>query len=114
MDNDLQASSNILPAGIKQNGEFTANSAVLTEVDFSALLQYIQELLQALGNEMRSGKILIEPMKRDQHKACDTCIYHAICQFDKLFAGNQFRNIPKMSDAQVLEKIRGEQGGGSI
>lgn len=111
MDRDLQASSSIIPAGIKQNGEFTATSAALAEADFAAMLQYMQRLLQALGNEMRNGKILIEPVKKEQQKACDNCIYHAICQFDRLFAANQYRNIPKMTDAQVLEKIRVQQEG---
>lgn len=109
MDRDLQLSSNILPAGIKQNGDFTASSSALNEEDFRALLCYIQRLLQGLGNEMLQGKILIEPVKTEKQKACDYCIYHAICQFDKLFAANQYRNIPRLSDAQVLARIRAQQ-----
>lgn len=109
MDSELQLSSNILPAGIKQNGEFTANSSALNEEDFGALLQYIQNLLQALGNEMLQGKILIEPVKTEKQKACDYCIYHAICQFDRLFAANQYKNIPRLSDEQVLARIRAQQ-----
>ena len=109
MDSDLQQNSNILPAGIKQNGEFTAASSVLEAEDFGALLGYVNKMLRTLGNEMLQGKILIEPVKTEKTKACDYCIYHAICQFDKLFAANQYRNIPRLSDEQVLARIRAQQ-----
>lgn len=109
MDKDLQGNSDFLPLGIKQNDEFTANSSVLEEKDFDLLMDYLQDLLQELGDEMLRGKIRIEPAQGDKWKACDYCIYHAVCQFDKLFAANQFKNIPRLRDEEVMDRIRKHQ-----
>ncbi|CFW97413.1 DNA helicase subunit AddB [Syntrophomonas zehnderi OL-4] len=110
MDNALQGNSEFLPLGIKQNDEFTANSSVLEEQEFELLIDYINDLLKELGDEMLRGKIAIEPAKKDKWKACDNCIYHAVCQFDKLFAGNQFKNMAGLQDTEVMTKIREHRG----
>ena len=106
MDRDLQGDSDILPLGIKNNGEFKAASSVLEAEEFDILFDYLQELLKEIGTQMVNGQIRIEPVKTDKGKACDNCIYHAICQFDKLFAANRFKNITTTRDADVLDRIK--------
>ncbi len=110
MDANLGQNSDILPVGIKQDQAFTARSSVLDEQDFAVFIHYTENLLRELGEEMMRGKILIEPVQRDQRKACDNCIYHAICQFDKLFADNHYKNIPALQDEEVLVRLRAEGG----
>lgn len=106
MDNAVQGDSDILPVGIKNDGEFNSRSNVLTLEDFSLLLRYLQDLLQQLGTRMISGHICIEPVKTAQGKACDYCLYHSICQFDKLFTANRYKLIKPEKDAAILEKIK--------
>jgi len=105
MDRDLQGDSDILPLGIKNNGEFKAASSVLEAEEFDLLLVYLQDLLKEIGNQMISGQIRIEPVKTDKWKACDNCIYHAVCQFDKLFAANRYKHIALVKDADILNQI---------
>ncbi|MBP1761947.1 MAG: addB [Firmicutes bacterium] len=106
MDRDLQGNSDILPLGIKNNGEFSAASSVLEAEEFDILFDYLQELLKEIGTQMVNGQIRIEPVKTDKWKACDRCIYHAICQFDKMFAANRYKNILSARDADILDKIK--------
>ncbi len=112
MDSGLPGNSDILPLGIKQNNEFMANSSVLGEPEFELLMYYLRDLLQELGNEMLRGKTLIEPAKTEQWKACTNCIYHSVCQFDKLFTDNSYRNIPRLQDEEVLMRIRNREAKG--
>ena len=106
MDRDLQGESDILPVGIKNNDEFKATSKVLEATEFELLFDYLQDLLKELGEQMLHGQIRIEPAKTDKWKACDYCIYHAVCQFDKLFAANNYKKITLSKDADVLQQIR--------
>ncbi len=106
MDRDLQGESDILPVGIKNNGEFNARSSVLDHEEFDLLLHYLQDLLRELGAQMINGQIRIEPVKTEKGKACDYCIYHAICQFDKQFAANRFKQIKLENDTVILDKIK--------
>jgi len=92
--------------GIKNNDEFKATSKVLEATEFELLFDYLQDLLKELGEQMLHGQIRIEPAKTDKWKACDYCIYHAVCQFDKLFAANNYKKITLSKDADVLQQIR--------
>jgi ATP-dependent helicase/nuclease subunit B len=106
MDRDLQGNSDILPLGIKNNGEFSAASSVLEAEEFDILFDYLQDLLKEIGTQMVNGQIRIEPVKTDKWKACDRCIYHAICQFDKMFDANRYKNILSARDVDILDKIK--------
>lgn len=106
MDRDLQGESDILPLGIKNNGEFSARSSVLDHEEFDLLLHYLQDLLRELGEQMIKGQILIEPVKTEKGSACDYCPYHAICQFDKRFAANHYKQLKLENDAIILDKIK--------
>jgi ATP-dependent helicase/nuclease subunit B len=106
MDRELQGESDILPVGIKNNGEFNAKSSVLDHEEFDFLLHYLQDLLRELGEQIINGQIRIEPVKTEKGTACDYCLYHAICQFDKQFAANRYKQIKQQNDAVILDKIK--------
>lgn len=107
LDKDLETgSSEIIPAGIKRDGDFTRASSVVSAQDLQALLSHVQGLLTQIGREINSGRVRINPVKIGQHTACRFCSYQGICQFDRRLDDNRFRVLPRYSREEVLERIR--------
>jgi ATP-dependent helicase/nuclease subunit B len=111
MDRDITSSSDIIPAGLKQDDSFTSNSAVLSAEDFDYLLRHVDNLLVKAGAELAGGRVRIEPYKLERHTACDYCLYSSICQFDRQLPENRYRNLPPLKDNEAIRKMRAEQGG---
>ncbi len=107
LDKDLgTGSSEIIPAGIKKDGDFTKASSVVSARDLQALLSHVRGLLTQIGREINSGRVRINPVKIGQHTACRYCSYQGICQFDRRLDDNRYRILPRYSREEVLERIR--------
>lgn len=114
MDRDISTSSDIIPVGLKQDDSFYANSAVLSEEDFTYLLSHVENLLEKATSELVGGKVKIEPYKMQNQTACEYCPYLSICQFDRQLPGNNYRNLPPLRDDEAIRKMRAEQEADSI
>ena len=80
----------------------------VTSEDFEQLRGHIRKTLADIGNEIMSGNIKNEPLKRKGVATpCEYCEYKLICQFDKDL-GNQYHYINELKDNELLEKIRVE------
>jgi len=91
MDNQLNGQSELLPVGLKKNGEFYSNSRVISEEQFNLLRSYLEEIMKSTGRRIISGEIQISPYRRGKDKACGFCIFKAVCQFDPLLEDNLYR-----------------------
>lgn len=105
MDREMDRNSNIIPVGLKKDGNFDLYSAVLDEDEFTALLNHTESILRQITDEMVHGRARIEPVMIEQRKACDYCSYQSICQFDQLFDDNRYRRLPRLNRGEVIEKI---------
>lgn len=104
MDKDMGTESNIINLKVKKDGTYT-NMPTVTAEEFEKLRGHIRKTLAEIGNEIMSGNIKNEPLKRKGvTTACEYCEYKLICQFDKDL-GNQFRYINELKDNEVLSKI---------
>lgn len=105
VDRSIGSSSDIIPAGIKKDGEFSKASSVFTEDEFKAILEHVDRKIVELSENMLDGKFYIEPYrKKDGNNPCKYCDYISICQFDK-FLGNEYRQIKEIKKDIFLEKI---------
>lgn len=105
MDGDMTTESNIINLKVKKDGSYT-NMPTVTGEEFENLRGHIRKTLADIGNEIMSGNIKNEPLKRKGvATACDYCEYKLICQFDKDL-GNKFKYINELKDNEVLEKIK--------
>ena len=110
MDNDIEGTSLIIPAGFKKDGDFSSKSAVVTERQFEALRKYVNDKMIELCEDMISGKITIEPIKQGLNVPCTYCEYTSICQFDTSMSDNCYRFIYKKSKEEIWEAISKETG----
>lgn len=109
MDRDIDKQSRIIPVGIGKDDKFYKSSSVLEEEGFFELLSHAQGLIKDISEEMLKGNIKIYPVKEGKKTACDYCSYKGICQFDTLFEDNQYHNIKKLEDEEVLERLKNKQ-----
>lgn len=105
MDRNLKAGSQVLPVGIKKDGDFKKSSSVASEEEFQGMIQYVRNLLRESGEEILRGKITVSPCKVGDRTPCDYCEYPGICQFDLQLKDNQFRHLKDRKPEEVLERI---------
>lgn len=109
MDKELGRSSDIIPVGLKKDGQFTSNSSAVDEETFMDLIKHVRRLVTEISYEMMKGNIKIAPSKNGQKTACDYCSYTSICQFDSSLEDNEYKNMKKLSNEEVLKRIKEEE-----
>ncbi|MBU9719930.1 MULTISPECIES: helicase-exonuclease AddAB subunit AddB [Bacillaceae] len=113
MDENIDGGrSNIIPAGLKKNGEFYSGSSIISNSDYEALRQYLRKKIVEIGSSITSGSVDIKPVKNKQHTACTFCSFKPVCQFDPTEI-NEYRTVPKLKDEEILTIIR-EEGGSKV
>ncbi len=81
--------SDILPVRKTKDGLYagTTEKKLLTEEDFSELLDAVNSKVKELCCELSEGSIEIKPKKVKEETACKFCQYKSICYFDLSFEG---------------------------
>jgi ATP-dependent helicase/nuclease subunit B len=112
MDNKLSTgSSDIISAGLKKDGSFSARSSIASEQEFNVLQKYVHHTFENIGKDITEGVIDIAPYKKGNKAACTFCNFKSVCQFDESLEDNQFRTLKDMKDSEAMEKIREEVDG---
>lgn len=106
MDKDMIKKSNVISLSEKSNGTYSG-MPVATEEQLEKLRHHIKVVLKQIGEEMISGNVSNEPIKRKKSTGCDYCEYKMICQFDKKL-GNEFKVLTELKDEEVWNKIERE------
>ena len=97
--------------GLKKDGSFYANSSAVEEEDFFKLMDHVQNLIREISMEMIQGKIRIQPVKNGKITACRYCSYTHICQFDRQFQDNTYRNIRTIKAEEIFRQISDKERG---
>ncbi|WP_003540204.1 helicase-exonuclease AddAB subunit AddB [Desulfotomaculum nigrificans] len=111
MDNQIKGYSELLPVGLNKQGEFYANSRVISGEQFALLRRYLEAKLKDIGQRMMNGEIAISPYQRGKDKACRFCIFKPVCQFDPLLEDNLFRLLTDQDDQVIWSLIKEVLGG---
>lgn len=111
MDTSLESgTSQVIPAGVKKNGEFYNSSKVADNETFSSLQQHISHLMMQAGIDMTNGGVHLNPYQHKQRTACTYCPFLSVCQFDPILEDNNYRKLTDMKDDEILEKLRHKEG----
>ena len=108
MDKDIDGYSLVIPAAFKSDGDFKANSDVVTEEEFTLLREYVNKKMTELCEEMLSGEVKIQPTKHSNRTHCEYCDYSAICQFDTGIKDNNYKVITKKTQNDIWNNIKME------
>ena len=108
MDKDIEGYSLVIPAAFKKDGDFKANSSVVTEEEFDLLREYVNDKMISLCEDMLSGELKIEPIKHTNRTQCEYCDFSSICQFDTGIKDNKYKTIINKSQNEIWDNIRKE------
>ena len=108
MDKDIEGYSLVIPAAFKTDGDFKANSDVVTEDEFALLRKYVNKKMIELCEDMLSGDIKIQPTKHSNRTHCEYCDFSAICQFDSSIKDNKYKIIIKKPQNDIWNSIEKE------
>lgn len=102
--------SEILPVALKKDGGFYNNSSVASAQEFDLLRQHARQVMVETGTNITDGIIDINPYKLKNKIPCTFCSYKSVCQFDQSLETNEYRGLKPEKPADVLAKIRMEEG----
>jgi len=109
LDRDIEGSSLIIPAAVKNNLLQEYRSSVASEQSFALLGEHVKNRCGEIGKDMVSGKISVNPSLRGNITACDYCEYRAVCGFDKKTPGYNYRRFKKLNSEEVFKRIKGDK-----
>ncbi len=104
-------SSSIMPIATNKDGGLKKISKAVTTGDFEDLMTFTEEKLKTIRDEIMAGHVEVNPYRKmdsSGENACMYCAYRGICRFDTRLPGNAYRMIEKLSDDDVLRKVREE------
>ncbi|ALX48678.1 helicase-exonuclease AddAB subunit AddB [Lentibacillus amyloliquefaciens] len=107
MDTSLDSgASEIIPAGLKKDGDFRKGSRIADHETFRSLQDHIHHLMMQAGIDMTSGGVHLNPFQHKQQTACTFCSFRSVCQFDPTLEENNYRKLTDLKDDEILEKLR--------
>ena len=108
LDKEFTESSLAAPIKKNKNGSLSKNSKAYREEDFETISRYVRYSIKKIEDKMKDGKIEISPYEMGQNKGCDYCPFKGVCRFDEKIEGCEYRRLGKLTDDEVLEKMRKE------
>ncbi|WP_422485410.1 PD-(D/E)XK nuclease family protein [Gudongella sp. DL1XJH-153] len=97
--------SDIIQAGIKQDGSVSSRSKTLTEDQFDDFLAYIDKKVHEISSNIINGDFEISPYSfENKQKACTYCDYGSICLYDES-DGDKPRYIGRIDDETLIRRI---------
>jgi ATP-dependent helicase/nuclease subunit B len=78
---------------------------VATREEWSLLQSYVRQTIRQIGTRITNGEVGVEPYRMGDKIACTFCNYKSICEFDPLFAGNDYRVLQPRSKEQVWQAM---------
>lgn len=112
MDNRLEGGrSALFPVQIKNDGEFSQKSPVITAERFSLLQNHLTNVFAEAGEAILSGQVAITPYRRNKQAACSFCPFKPVCQFDLLLPENNFRLLTGPAPDRVWDLLAGNTAG---
>ena len=105
MDEDFETNSDVIPVGLKKNGELTAASSVASTEEFEVLTEYVNQSIVRSGNEIYKGNVKVAPFVEGQKSSCDYCPYKAVCGFDERVLGYESRKGQKIDKKEIFDRM---------
>lgn len=90
-----------------RSGRILKRSQLLSKEELEFCRITAKEKMQQLGQQMKQGKIPVNPYYNKQKIPCTYCRYHAICQFDP--KKQPYRYFPSYTLEELMERKNHDQ-----
>lgn len=92
LDRQMSGRSDVIPVGVKKDGSYMANSALLTPEEYRELAETASQKIRSIAESILDGDVTASPaVLKDKKSACDLCVYREVCGFDPRIPGYQKR-----------------------
>ena len=102
--------SSVIPVAYNKNGNLAWYSKVAQKEDFDVIQRYTDRKIRQIGRQILDGATDVSPCLTDKKDSCTYGPYHGICGFDERIPGFSYRRFRKLSQEEVLERLREELG----
>ena len=109
LDRNFSDKSLLVPVERKKDGSFTASSSVISKEDYETVSAFVNEKIRRFGRQILAGNIEINPCEMGTGTACTYCAYKGVCSFDEKVPGFETRILPRLSEDDLMMKMREEQ-----
>lgn len=103
-ENATKIKSDIVNVEILTDGNFSKSSSVATEEDFSLMLNFVNNKVIEIGNEILEGNVDPSPYKYKTSTPCDYCQFGSICRYDYYNQPN-YRVLSSMNSSDFWKEI---------
>ena len=103
----LDATCSFTKVALTQKGEIDKRrlDSVKTAEEFAILLDYIAYILTDTGRQILAGEVRALPYRLKDKTACQYCPYIAVCGFDTLVPGFNYRRLQNHEDAELMDSM---------
>jgi ATP-dependent helicase/nuclease subunit B len=114
IDSEINGWSEFIKIGFSKNQEFysTCLAQLKSREEFEQLMAHVEKTFTETARTMLEGDITIKPYWLEQFTPCGYCPYLAVCQFDRLLPGNDYRVLPALDDDEIRARLA-KKGGDS-
>jgi ATP-dependent helicase/nuclease subunit B len=107
MDRELETGrSDLVPAGLKKDGGFYSDSAVVTREEWNVLRGAVRRTIERIGSRILDGEVAIAPYRQGNRTPCAFCPYKPVCHFDPLIEGNGYKRIARIPKERIWDLLR--------
>lgn len=107
-DPGLSGYSKLIPAAMKSDGGFYANSPGVTPEQMELLRAHLLSGLRDLAGQMLEGLVAAAPLQSKNFDACAYCDYRAFCAFDRELTPN-IKRLPRQKAKDIWQALEREQ-----
>ena len=109
MDRTLdRGQSLVIPAGLKEDGQFHKSSSVIAPERWTVLRRHGREKIRQIGEGILSGNVDIAPYRLGGRTACRYCPFKPVCHFDPLVEGNAHETLRPYGAEDIWPILEGK------
>ena len=109
LDHEIETESDVIPVVLKGESIQESKSSVASIKRFDALRTFVKQKLKTMGQDILQGDVEVNPYQQGTRTACDYCLYHSVCGFDKKTNGYEFRKFKNLKSEEIWAEIEPEQ-----
>lgn len=98
--------SPIIPAKLKKDASFDANSKVLSEQEITQLIQVNRRNFTTTAEHIMDGHTEVAPLEFNKKLPCEYCSFRSTCHIDPLINGEDIRRVDE--NINIKEKLKEE------
>lgn len=96
----------VVPVKYNKDGALAKSSRTVNEEEFGVLMQYTEEKMKKMGEEILKGNISVDPLDDDDQNICGFCPYGGVCIQEQKDGKVCRRETKKLKDEEIYARMR--------